>query len=256
MRAERFSAMILDGHKGAAIEVPFDPAQRWGSRAQPLEKGRRGHAVRGSIDGVEFDSAIVARSRRFFLPVGDAIRKDAGVNVGDLVMVSIAPRAPAKAAPEKPPAKNPATKKTAAGAVARKAGVAQTISAPPRKVVDAALKRVRALVAALPETSEKLAWNAPTFRVREKMFAMFVDAHHGDGRLALWCKAPPGAQDALVRAQPDHFFVPPYVGKGGWIGIHLNRGLEWGAIAALLEEGWRMTAPKRLLAGGPQRRTR
>ena len=228
MRAARFTAILLDGHKGTAVEVPFDPAERWGSQTQTLRKGRKGHCVRGTLDGVEIESAVVARSRRWFLLVDEAIRRDAGVTVGDRVVVSIAP---VKA----PPAKSPPRRATQSGA--------------------SVLKRVRAVVQALPETSEKLAWGAPTFRVREKMFAMYLDDHHGDGRLTLWCKAPPGAQEALVHAQPDHFFVPPYVGKGGWIGIHLDRGLEWNAIVALLDQAWRMTAPKRLLASHPQRET-
>lgn len=109
------------------------------------------------------------------------------------------------------------------------------------------LDRVRSICLAFPEAHEKEAWGAPTFRVRDKLFAMFEDDHHGSGRLALWCKALPGAQEALVAADPRHFFVPPYVGKSGWIGVNLDSGLDWGAIGSLLEDGYRMTAPKRLL---------
>lgn len=225
MRAARFTATLLDGHKGAAVEVPFDPAERWGSVAVPLRKGRKGHRVRGSLDGVSIESAIVARSGRFFLLVDEEIRRDAGVRIGDLVVISIAP----ETTPEKT-------------ASVRRKGDGGKI-----------LTRIRSVVASLPETSEKLAWGAPTFRVREKMFAMYLDDHHGDGRVALWCKAPPGAQEAMVAAQPEQFFIPPYVGKGGWIGIHLDRGLEWSAIAALLAEAWRAAAPKRLAASLPSR---
>jgi len=96
------------------------------------------------------------------------------------------------------------------------------------------LQRVRALVAALPETSEKLAWGGPTFRVgrAQNMFAMFLDDHHGDGRIAIWCKAPAGVQELLVEAEPERFFRPPYVGPNGWIGIRIDgTAVDWEEIA-------------------------
>ncbi|MBV8520078.1 MAG: MmcQ/YjbR family DNA-binding protein [Acidobacteria bacterium] len=107
-----------------------------------------------------------------------------------------------------------------------------------------ALERVRAICLALPDTTEKLAWGEPTFRVHERLFVMFTNNHHGDGRLAIWCNAPDGAQEAIVAADPKHFFVPPYVGKGGWIGINLDTGLGWPAIASLIAEAHRVTAAK------------
>jgi hypothetical protein len=110
------------------------------------------------------------------------------------------------------------------------------------------LARVRKFCLALPEAHEKIAWGAPTFRVRDKQFVMFLENHHGDGRIAIWCKAPPGAQEALVGADPEHFFVPPYVGPSGWLGIHLNKGLDWGVVAGLIRDGYLEAAPKRLRA--------
>lgn len=110
------------------------------------------------------------------------------------------------------------------------------------------LDRLRAVCLALPETTEKEAWGAPTFRVREKMFGMFVDNHHGDGRVALWCKAPPGVQAMLVEAAPERFFVPPYVGHKGWIGVRLDGAVDWEEIADLIGDSYRMTAPARLRA--------
>jgi hypothetical protein len=83
------------------------------------------------------------------------------------------------------------------------------------------LARIRKICLSLPEATEKTAWGAPTFRVRDRMFAMFVENHHGDGRIALWCHAPKGAQEILVGTEPSRFFVPPYVGTKGWIGLHL-----------------------------------
>jgi predicted DNA-binding protein (MmcQ/YjbR family) len=110
------------------------------------------------------------------------------------------------------------------------------------------LARIRKICLALPEAQEKVAWGAPTFRVRDKQFAMFLDNHHGDGRLALWCKAPPGAQEGLVEADSERFFVPPYVGPQGWLGIHLDKGLDWGVIEGLVRDGYLEIAPKRLRA--------
>jgi hypothetical protein len=107
---------------------------------------------------------------------------------------------------------------------------------------DDTLSRVREICLALPEATEKQAWGAPTFRVRDKL------NHHGDGRLAIWCKAPPGAQDLLVESDPERFFVPPYVGHRGWVGVRLEGKPDWDAIADLLEDGYRLTAPERLLA--------
>jgi hypothetical protein len=65
---------------------------------------------------------------------------------------------------------------------------------------------------------------------------MFMDNHHHDGRLALWCAAAAGVQAALVDADPDRYFVPPYVGHRGWIGVRLDRGLEPDEVAGVLED--------------------
>jgi hypothetical protein len=75
---------------------------------------------------------------------------------------------------------------------------------------------------------------------------MYHDDHHGDGRLALWCAAPEGMQAALVAGEPEHYFVPPYVGHRGWVGVHLDRGLDWNEIAGAIEEAYLAVAPKRL----------
>jgi hypothetical protein len=114
----------------------------------------------------------------------------------------------------------------------------------------APLDRLRALCLALPEAHEVVAWGEPTFRVRNKVFAMYAspDTHHGRGRPGVWCKTTSTNQDLLLRADPVRYFFPPYAGKAGWVGVHLDAGPDWDTLAALLEEGWRMTAPKRLVA--------
>jgi hypothetical protein len=112
------------------------------------------------------------------------------------------------------------------------------------------LVRLRKLCLALPEAHEVEAWGEPTFRVKNKLFAMYAKAsnHHGNGRAAVWCKAPPGNQSLMVRAAPDRFFVPPYVGPSGWIGVFLSGGtVDWKELAELLEDSYRLTAPKKLL---------
>ncbi len=109
------------------------------------------------------------------------------------------------------------------------------------------LARTRRICLALPEATEKEAWGAPTFRVRDKLFAYYVNNHHSDGRIALWLKAPPGVQAQLVAADPEHFFVPPYVGPSGWIGVHLDRSDD-ATVTNCVREAYRLVAPKKLLA--------
>jgi predicted DNA-binding protein (MmcQ/YjbR family) len=89
---------------------------------------------------------------------------------------------------------------------------------------------------------------SPNFRVRGKTFATYVVNHHGDGRIALWLPAPAGAQEHHVQASPAYFFVPPYVGVRGWMGIRLDRGLAWKRVAELVREAYLHVAPRRLHA--------
>jgi predicted DNA-binding protein (MmcQ/YjbR family) len=107
------------------------------------------------------------------------------------------------------------------------------------------VERLRAICLALPEAAEKETWGEATFRVREKIFAM---AGQNDGRWKVACKARPGLQAALVGADPKRFYVPPYVGPKGWIGIYLGEETDWDELTDLIEESYRMTAPKRVAA--------
>jgi hypothetical protein len=135
---------------------------------------------------------------------------------------------------------------------------------PPSLDDGTALARVRALCLALPEAVERASHGAPAFFVSgRRAFAMFMDNHHRDGRLALWCAAPDGMQAALVESAPDAYFVPPYVGHRGWLGVRLDRGLGDGALAGIVEDAYAAVAPARLVAaaalsarpgrGGPTR---
>jgi predicted DNA-binding protein (MmcQ/YjbR family) len=113
-----------------------------------------------------------------------------------------------------------------------------------------ALPRLRQLCLALPEAHEVEAWGEPTFRVRNKLFAMFAsaDSHHGGGRHAVWCKAAPGNQELMIRSAPTRFFKPPYVGPSGWVGIWLDGKVDWEEVADLVRDSYVLVAPKRLVA--------
>jgi hypothetical protein len=112
------------------------------------------------------------------------------------------------------------------------------------------LTRIRETCLALPETSERPSHGAPTFFIAGKRaFVMFQDDHHGDGRLAIWCAAPDGLQQALTDSSPDRFFVPPYVGHRGWIGVRLEDDPDWDQVAGLVEEAFVTVAPGRLSKG-------
>jgi hypothetical protein len=115
--------------------------------------------------------------------------------------------------------------------------------------VTAALEEVRRICLELPEVTERPSHGAPTFFVRgKKSFVMFHDDHHGDGRLAIWCAAPPGAQEQAIELEPTRFFRPPYVGPRGWLGVMLDRDPDWDEVAAICTDAYRRVAPKTLVA--------
>jgi hypothetical protein len=104
------------------------------------------------------------------------------------------------------------------------------------------IERVRRMCLALPETSERLSHGEPTFFVANKVFVMFADNHHNDGRIAVWLPVPPGIQTALIEAAPATFFKPPYVGGRGWIGIELKR-LSDEDLRYHIQVAWELIAP-------------
>jgi predicted DNA-binding protein (MmcQ/YjbR family) len=127
--------------------------------------------------------------------------------------------------------------------VARR-GVCAYIGAMGRNIQQA----VREACLWMPETEEFISHGSPNFRVRGKSFATYAVNHHGDGRVALWLNSPPGAQQAHVEAAPAHYFVPPYVGPRGWLGVVLDKGLGWKQIAARVREAYENVAPAPLRA--------
>ena len=99
-----------------------------------------------------------------------------------------------------------------------------------------AIERVRGVCLALPGVTERPSHGSPAFFAGKRSFVMFMDNHHRDGRLALWCAAAAGVQAAVVEADPARYFVPPYVGRGGWVGVRLDRGLGWDEVAGMIED--------------------
>jgi hypothetical protein len=109
------------------------------------------------------------------------------------------------------------------------------------------LASIRKIIAAWPETDERISHGSPTFWGGKKTFASFHDNHHGDGRVALWVKSDKDTQEGLTSANPKLFFIPPYVGPSGWLGVCVDGSIDWDVVAGLLEDGYRAVAPKRAL---------
>ncbi len=108
--------------------------------------------------------------------------------------------------------------------------------------------RMREICMALPEATEKDGGRA-AWQVRGKSFVMFMDKHHGDGRVGIWAKATHETQDMLVHTSPESFYVPPYMGPSGWVGMRLDLpGTDWETAASLARDAYRLAAPKRLAA--------
>jgi hypothetical protein len=147
-------------------------------------------------------------------------------------------------------AKKSATKKSAEKKSAKKPAPTKGVrkSAAKRNAPKDAIGRVREICLAFPEAHEVEAWGEPTFRVRNKLFAIHASSgnHHGAGRGAIWIAATHVTQDLIMRAKPDRYFSPPYVGPSGWIGAWLDRNPAWGEITELLRDAYRLKAPKRL----------
>jgi hypothetical protein len=113
-------------------------------------------------------------------------------------------------------------------------------------MTDDPLARLRGICLALPGATERLSHGEPTWFVEDKrVFVTYADHHHDD-RLAFWCAAPGGLQEALVASSPDRFFVPPYVGHRGWLGVRLDVPVDWDEVGRLVTDAWRMVAPARL----------
>src|SRR5262245_34793309 len=126
------------------------------------------------------------------------------------------------------------------GAAKRRGRVGRTLRPTP-------VDKLRAICLALPDTTEKLAWGEPTWRVPGKLFPQLDNHHHGADHLAVWLPAPLGEQEAMIFTDPARFFRPPYVGHRGWVGVRIDRRPDWTVVAKLVEQAYRHVAPPRLL---------
>ena len=109
-------------------------------------------------------------------------------------------------------------------------------------------ERVRAICMALPEVTEKVSHGAPAFFIKKQFLMLWLDGHHDHRFPHLWCAAPPGVQAELVETEPDRFFRPPYVGVRGWLGLRLDRRLDWAEIEEVCKDAYRTVAPQGLAA--------
>lgn len=109
------------------------------------------------------------------------------------------------------------------------------------------LTRIRKACLAFPDTTEVETWGEPTFRVSNKIFAMYAaeNTHHGGGRPGVWLKATPTNQDLVLRSEPDRYFKPPYVGPSGWIGVWLDGDVDWEALNGFIEDAYTLAIPKK-----------
>jgi hypothetical protein len=120
------------------------------------------------------------------------------------------------------------------------------------------LTRLRKLCLALDDATEKASWGEPTFRVNNKVFAMFASAknHHGKGRDSVWLNSDALSQALLIKKNPKRFFSPPYAGPYGWIGVRLDGRVNWKELTILIEGAYEMTAAKGKKRSGARRKAR
>lgn len=110
------------------------------------------------------------------------------------------------------------------------------------------LRRLRQICIALPEVEERLSHGEPAWFIEgKKQFVTYADHHHDD-RVAFSSAAPEGARHILVEANPEWFFVPPYVGGRGWVGVYLDRDTDWDDIEEIVLDAYLTVAPARLAA--------
>lgn len=118
---------------------------------------------------------------------------------------------------------------------------------PKAKATAKPIDRVRSICKAIPGTTEVPAWGTSTWRAG-KMFAMYEDHAHGLERVAIWIKATGGNNEIMVATDPKRFFIPPYVGAGGWVGVVLDSKVDWEVVADLLRDGFRLVATRKMLS--------
>jgi phosphoribosylglycinamide formyltransferase-1 len=127
---------------------------------------------------------------------------------------------------------------------------------------DPRLSRLTGICLALPQTTRECHGSHAAFHVGKKIFAYFLNDHHGDGIIAVTCKVLTGDNAALVAADPKRFYLPAYLASRGWVALRLDLGkVDWGEVSELILTSYRLIAPKRLAAqcddaATPRKRTR
>ena len=111
---------------------------------------------------------------------------------------------------------------------------------------------LREICLGMHDVSEVISRGSPNFRVTNKTFAIYQINHHGDGRIALWLNSPPGAQRFYVEENQTFYFVPPYVGPSGWLGLNIDNGLDWQIISQRIYEAYAHVATAKVLAQQPE----
>lgn len=115
--------------------------------------------------------------------------------------------------------------------------------------MDDPVERLRRICLALPEVTERVSHGEPSWFVRDKrQFVSLADHHHHIEHLTFWCAAGPGVQSMLVAEAPGRYFVPPYLGHRGWLGVYLDVPQDWDELEELVIDAYRLVAPKRLAA--------
>jgi predicted DNA-binding protein (MmcQ/YjbR family) len=117
----------------------------------------------------------------------------------------------------------------------------------PEPAEDRRLARLSRICLALPEATLRRQGSHASFLVRNKVFAYYLDNHHGDGIVAVSCKVAAGENADLVARDPAKFYLPAYIGPRGWVALRLDRGaVDWEEVADLAADSYRLVAPKRL----------
>jgi hypothetical protein len=108
------------------------------------------------------------------------------------------------------------------------------------------LARITKICLALPEATREVMGSHAGFRVRKKVFAYFLNDHHGDGIVSVCARVLPGDNTALIAAQPERFYLPAYIGPRGWVALRLDRGaVDWKEVAEFVKTSYQLAAPKR-----------
>jgi hypothetical protein len=116
-----------------------------------------------------------------------------------------------------------------------------------RAQLDPRLERVSKIALAFPEATREVHGKHSSFRVRKKVFAYYLDDHHGDGIVAVTCKVLPNDNTALIASNPERFYMPAYVGPRGWVGLRLDAGeIDWEEVSELIGGSYLLVAPKTL----------